>query len=175
MQLEIERKYLVDGDGWRDHVIRSRQIRQGYIATKNDTTVRAREYKTHGELALKGATEGVTRVEYEYNIAKEDAANIIDSFCRDWIVKKRRYRVKPGDWLWEVDVFDGDNEGLILAEIELDDEDESFEAPSWIGREVSSDSRFRNAELARKPISEWSDAFNALRRGDETSGAGGSE
>lgn len=157
MKQEIERKYLVDGSTWRDNVVGRRWIRQGYISTRGDSTVRVRQYKTHGELAVKGPTEGASRLEYEYNIGKQDARELIESFCQNRTVEKWRHRIRYGDDLWVVDTFTGRNEGLTLAEIELEDEQQDFELPDWCGREVTGDRRFRNAYLAQQPIDTWSD------------------
>ncbi|MFW5968346.1 MAG: CYTH domain-containing protein [Persicimonas sp.] len=153
MPIEIERKFLVTGDGWKDEVVEQIPMRQGYFETAPEATVRVRIEGERAVLTIKGPTVGVSRAEYEYEIPIEEAREMLDIFCEGRQVEKTRYIVRHGTDTWEVDVFSGDNEGLVTAEIELDRPDERFERPDWLGEDVSHDSQYRNAALARNP---WS-------------------
>jgi CYTH domain-containing protein len=151
MSREIERKFLVRGDGWRPGPPGVRQ-RQGYLSVE-DPTVRVRIEEGRATLAVKGAQEGLTRAEFEYEIPLADAEEML-SLCA-FAVEKTRYVREFGGRRWEVDVFHGANEGLVTAEIELSDEGESFALPLWVGAEVSHDPRYRVAQLSRRPFREW--------------------
>lgn len=152
MATEIERKFLVDSDGWKESVVDQTPMRQGYFETGPMSTVRVRIQGDEARLTIKGPTVGFSRAEYEYPIPVEDAREMLDIFCAERQVEKVRFDVRHAGHLWEVDVFEGANAGLVLAEIELDRPDEAFEMPEWIGEEVSKDSRYRNASLARSPL-----------------------
>jgi adenylate cyclase len=128
---------------------------QGYLASTPRVTVRVRVKGNKGIMTVKGATQGISRAEFEYPIPVEDARTMLDTLAETGIVDKVRYQVPCGAHTWEVDVFAGDNAGLVLAEVELGSEDESFERPDWIGEEVSDDSRYYNANLARHPYRSW--------------------
>lgn len=154
MGTEIERKFLVQGDAWRALATGTR-YRQGYLSTVPERTVRVRTIDTAGYLTVKGVTQGVTRAEFEYEIPIADANAMLDGLCERPIIEKTRYKVPIGGHLWEVDEFDGENAGLILAEIELGAEGEAFERPDWIGAEVSDDPRYYNANLIRNPYRDW--------------------
>jgi CYTH domain-containing protein len=154
MGVEIERKFLVVGDDWRS-LAEGIEYRQGYLSTVKERTVRVRTVGDRGFLTIKGITTGATRAEFEYEIPKLDADQMIDELCERPIIHKTRYRIPYQGHVWEVDEFHGDNEGLILAEIELDDEDETFELPPWIGEEVTGDPRYFNANLVAHPYSMW--------------------
>lgn len=154
MPIEIERKFLVTGDGWRDEVVDQIPMRQGYFETAPEATVRVRIEAERAVLTIKGPTVGVSRAEYEYDIPPEEAREMLDIFCEGRQVEKVRYIVQHAGDTWEVDVFSGDNEGLVTAEIELDRPDQSFDLPDWVGEEVSHDPRYRNAVLARSPWEE---------------------
>ena len=156
MATEIERKFLITGDGWREGTDGGRTIRQGYLTSGGaGTTVRVRIKGSTGYLTIKGATEGVSREEFEYEIPREDAEQMLQTLCSGGRVDKVRYEVLVGDRIWEVDVFEGANEGLVVAEVELEGAEQEFERPPWCGREVSHDARFFNAALARRPYCDW--------------------
>jgi adenylate cyclase len=148
MGVEIERKFLVEGDSWRDEATSAEPIDQGYLRS-DDATVRVRTIGERGFITLKGRTSGVTRSEFEYEIPFEDAVKMLDEFCGDRRLTKTRHTVFVGDHEWVVDVFHGRHDGLVLAEIELDSEDESFDMPDWVGPEVSGDPAYYNANLVR--------------------------
>lgn len=154
MGIEIERKFLVEGDAWRSIDGTGVSCRQGYLDSGRGTTVRVRIMGTHAYLTIKGATSGITRSEFEYEIPVPDAESMLE-LCRDSIVEKKRYFIDHGGMTWELDVFSGANAGLIMAEIELESESQSFALPSWVGAEVSADPRYRNGQLARQPFTEW--------------------
>lgn len=153
MGTEIERKFLVNGDGWR----RSPGVlyRQGYIPTQNQTTVRVRRAGNRGYLTIKGPTVGLARSEYEYDIPVADAEVMLSELCTPPLIEKYRYRLPIGELVWEIDEFQGENAGLILAEVELSHPDIAVERPDWVGPEVSHDPRYFNANLARHPYSQW--------------------
>jgi len=153
--LEIERKYLVTGD-FRKEAIRSFRIVQGYISSQPGRTVRIRISGDEGFLTIKGATDekGMSRYEFEQKISLADAEALF-KLCEPGAIDKVRFLVPFAGHTWEVDVFHGDNEGLVLAEIELDSEDETFELPSWAGKEVTGDRRYYNSMLVKNPYTEW--------------------
>ncbi|WP_462320597.1 CYTH domain-containing protein [Halochromatium sp.] len=156
MATEIERKFLVRHDGWRKQLLSTTHLMQGYLASTPTLTVRVRLEGDQGRLTIKGATQGISRSEYEYPIPPEDAQRMLDELAETAIIDKTRHRVRCCGHVWEVDLFAGDNEGLVLAEVELGAEDEDFERPSWLGDEVSDDPRYYNANLARHPFKDWS-------------------
>jgi adenylate cyclase len=153
MGTEIERKFLVRTKDYSktDGV----SYRQGYLPTKGGTTVRVRSAGDYGYITIKGATVGLSRKEYEYSIPIEDANEMLSSLCVGYIVEKVRYRVQHKDLTWEVDEFVGENEGLVVAEVELSREDQSITPPLWIGDEVSTDLRYTNLALSKKPYRLW--------------------
>lgn len=155
MATEIERKFLVCNEGWREQVLSETHLMQGYLASTPALTVRVRLDGGQGRLTIKGATRGISRSEYEYSIPAEDAQAMLRELAETAIIDKIRHRVRCGDHIWEVDLFAGDNAGLVLAEIELGAENESFERPAWLGAEVSDDPRYYNANLARHPFKDW--------------------
>ncbi|MCB0061244.1 MAG: CYTH domain-containing protein [Caldilineaceae bacterium] len=160
MGQEIERKFLVTGDAWRCGECTT--IRQGYLVTDKARTVRVRTKEraetgdTHAYLTIKGATSGAARAEYEYEIPLTDAQELLDQLCIRPLIEKHRYTLQHAEMTWEVDEFFGDNAGLIVAEIELDDADQSFAKPDWLGKEVTDDHRYFNAALTQHPYREWS-------------------
>lgn len=154
MGQEIERKFLVRGDDWR-RPSTGKTYRQGYLSTVKERTVRVRTINDKGFLTIKGITRGVSRSEFEYEIPAEEANQLLDDLCERPLIEKRRYTIPAGRHTWEVDEFFGENEGLIVAEIELASESEAFERPGWIGEEVSSDPRYFNANLIRNPYKNW--------------------
>lgn len=155
MAREIERKFLVVNDKWCDHVSSSDYFRQGYLTNTTRCSIRVRVSDDKGYLNLKSATLDIQRTEYEYEIPRHEAQEMLDHFCEDPPIEKTRYYVPHDKHLWEIDVFDGANAGLIVAEIELDDIDESFAKPEWAGQEVSDDSRYYNVCLVKHPFNEW--------------------
>lgn len=155
MAQEIERKFLVMDDAWRHHVKSSSYYRQGYLANTGKCSVRIRVADEKGFLNIKSATLDITRTEYEYPVPLQEAQAMLNDFCEGSVVEKTRYFVDHGGFTWEVDVFDGENRGLIMAEIELTDKDADFPPPPWIGAEVSDDPRYYNVYLAFHPYTEW--------------------
>ncbi len=155
MATEIERKFLVINDQWRAQAVRSESYQQGYLNTAERCSVRIRIAGEHAFLNIKSATLGIRRLEFEYSIPVADARQMMQQFCRDRSLSKRRYFVPCGRHTWEIDVFEGANAGLVVAEIELGDEQEPFTRPSWLGDEVSDDPRYYNVCLIEKPYSQW--------------------
>ena len=154
MGQEIERKFLVRNDTWRRNATRTR-YRQGFLSTELERTVRVRIAGDRGTLTIKGKTIGATRAEFEYDIPVADAAELLDTLCRRPLIEKVRYVLREGAHTWEIDVFEGDNTGLVVAEIELQAEDEAFERPDWLGEEVTDDPRYFNAHLVKSPYATW--------------------
>jgi adenylate cyclase len=154
MGTEIERKFLVTGEEWRSADKRIHTC-QGYLCTGNDCTVRVRVQEEKAYLTIKGRTEGVSRSEYEYGIPVKDANEMLEHLCQQPYIEKVRYEVMHAGRKWEVDEFLKENQGLIVAEIELESEDQQIEFPSWVGQEVSDDPRYRNSNLIRHPYSQW--------------------
>lgn len=155
MAIEIERKFLLRSDAWRGAVVRSVPMSQGYLAADPQCSVRVRRQGTEAFLNIKSATLGVERLEFEYPIPVADAETLLQQLCGGRMVIKTRHYVPCGRHTWEIDEFEGANRGLVVAEIELDHTDETFERPAWIGREVSDDRRYYNVCLLENPYSEW--------------------
>jgi adenylate cyclase len=154
MALEIERKFLVNRDrlpALTDPTL----IRQAYIPTANGITVRVRLAGEQAMLAVKTKAVGLTRHEYEFPIPVADAREMLEKVCGTRLVEKQRYLVNHGGMTWEIDVFEGSNDGLIVAEIELDREDREVDLPDWTVDEVTHDSRYSNFSLATCPYSDW--------------------
>jgi adenylate cyclase len=152
--VEIERKFLLQGDAWRalgEPVL----LRQGYLSSDPARTVRVRIEDGRAALTIKGRSTGATRGEWEYPLPLEDAGELLDQLCERPLIEKYRRRIPFGKHVWEVDEFLGANAGLVVAEIELASEDEAFEQPSWIGAEVTGDARYFNSSLIRLPYSQW--------------------
>ncbi|BCU07128.1 CYTH domain-containing protein [Allochromatium tepidum] len=156
MAIEIERKFLVVGEGWRDRVGDATRLVQGYLTEDARTTVRVRIRGETAWLTLKGASRGISRLEFEYPIPVDDAETLLRELAVSPLIEKTRYRVPHAGHLWELDVFAGANAGLVLAELELERVDEAFERPDWLGAEVSDDPRYFNVNLARHPYRDWS-------------------
>lgn len=154
MAKEIERKFLVQGEQWRT-LATGRYYCQGYIPTQGKQTVRVRIIGEQGYLTLKGPTVGISRSEFEYPIPLEDAQAILAELCDRPIIEKHRYRIPVGDLTWEVDEFAGENQGLILAEVELNDAEQTVALPPWIGQEVTGDPRYYNSNLVKHPFKDW--------------------
>jgi CYTH domain-containing protein len=151
---EIERKFLVRGDAWRAAATGT-PFRQGFLSTVPERTVRVRVAGSRGLLTIKGITIGARRAEYEYEIPLQDAQQMLDELCERPLIEKVRYLVPVGAHTWEIDVFEADNAGLVVAEIELEHEDEPFETPPWLGDEVTHDPRYFNASLVKAPYRTW--------------------
>ena len=152
MGIEIERKFLVVGDDWRDAP--ARPYAQGYLNRDKRRTVRVRIVEDQAWLTIKGANAGATRAEFEYAIPVADAEQLL-ALCDGPLVRKLRRVVVHEGSTWEIDEFQGDNAGLVVAEIELRSEDEAFAAPAWLGAEVTHDARYFNSSLAAAPYSTW--------------------
>jgi CYTH domain-containing protein len=148
--IEIERKFLVK-DEIREVLkyLEPKSIRQGYLMDENGQTVRVRTKGDKGFLTIKGKAEGISRAEFEYEIPLEEAVQLLDHFCK-WELSKDRYAIQVAGKTWDVDVFHGRHEGLILAEIELEDENEVFEHPNWLLEEVSHNERYYNSNLVKE-------------------------
>jgi adenylate cyclase len=155
MAVEIERKFLVTSNAWRDQVRQTDRLRQGYIAGSEGCSVRLRIQQGQAKLGLKSRVSGMRRLEYEYGIPMDDGAEIFESLCVLGRIEKLRHRIRLGEHEWEVDEFLGENLGLVVAEIELRVETERFERPSWLGEEVTDDLRYYNTQLARAPWPTW--------------------
>lgn len=159
MAQEIERKFLVVSDEWRAG--KATTIRQGYLSTERERTVRIRTREdastgaAHAYLTIKGKTTGAARAEYEYAIPLADANEMLDTLCQRPLIEKRRYVLDHAGMTWEIDEFFGENAELIMAEIELTDEAQEFARPTWLGEEVTHDHRYFNAALAEHPYSAW--------------------
>jgi len=154
MGREIERKFLLSGDGWRG-LAEGVEYRQGYLCASKERTVRVRIAGDKGFLTIKGATTGAARSEYEYEIPVAEAREMLDTLCPQPQIEKKRYTIPFRGCTWEIDEFFGRNQGLIVAEIELESEEQSFERPDWIGREVTGDPRYYNAALCTEPFTTW--------------------
>jgi adenylate cyclase len=154
MAKEIERKFLVRGNSWRGQD-GGKRYRQGYLSTVKERTVRVRTTGDKGFITIKGESVGATRSEYEYEIPLADANEMLDRLCERPLIEKTRYRVSHEGLAWEIDEFERDNQGLIIAEVELKDETQSVTLPGWIGQEVTGDPRYFNANLVANPFSQW--------------------
>jgi CYTH domain-containing protein len=154
MAREIERKFLLRDESWRAGAQGTR-YRQGYLCVDVDRTVRVRSAGGRGFLTVKGRGEGLVRPEFEYPIPLADADEMLDRLCRGPLIEKVRYRIPHAGLVWEVDEFEGDNAGLVLAEVELAQEDQAIALPPWVGEEVTGDPRYFNASLASHPFSRW--------------------
>lgn len=149
MGVEIERKFLVNKEKWENfEKLGGTYLRQGYLSDDVGCTVRVRETDIQGFLTIKGKSEGIARAEFEYSIPKADAKQMLDTLAKTQL-SKTRYEITVRDHIWEVDVFHDANEGLILAEIELESIAETFELPDWIEKEVSGDPKYYNSSLAK--------------------------
>ena len=156
MAIEIERKFLVASDGWKSDVTRARRLRQGYLSRSGRATVRVRIVDgREAWLTVKSANAGPSRLEFEYRVPLEDGEQLL-RLCQDGVIDKARYDVPHAGLVWEVDVFAGDNAGLVLAEVELARHDQQLSFPAWIGAEVTGDRRYYNSSLAERPFLRWS-------------------
>lgn len=151
---EIERKFLVSGEPWRETAEGTR-YRQGFLSTEPERTVRVRVAGPRGTITVKGKNIGARRAEFEYEIPVADAERMLDTLCKRPLIEKVRYTLAIGPHTWEIDVFEGDNAALVVAEIELSREDEAFERPDWVGNEVTDDPRYFNSNLVANPYRTW--------------------
>lgn len=155
MPAEIERKFLVNNENWRKKVCRQKKIVQGYLANTERGSIRVRVSGENAYLNIKSMTLGIQRTEFEYPIPLDDAYYMLENLCQQPVIEKTRYIVEQDQHLWEIDVFDGENSGLIVAEIELSSTEEDFHKPDWVGTEVSHDPRYYNVRLVYEPFSQW--------------------
>jgi adenylate cyclase len=154
MPQEIERKFLVNDSRYRQlghHLY----IHQGFLSTEKERIVRIRIHGKKAFLTIKGITRGIARAEYEYKIPVADAKEMLENLCIQPTIEKYRYNVNIEGFIWEIDEFTGENEGLIMAEIELKSDDQKFPVPEWIGEEVTGDMRYYNASLVKNPYRNW--------------------
>ncbi|HBG19329.1 MAG TPA: adenylate cyclase [Desulfobulbaceae bacterium] len=154
MGREIEKKFLIENDSWRG-LAAGIPYCQGYLNSGSGATVRIRIADNRGILTIKGPDEGGVKLEFEYEIPFDEAREMLDRLCRGPLIEKVRYRIPFAGFTWEVDEFEGENAGLLIAEIELDFVGQEFTKPAWIGREVSGDPRYYNASLVHHPYSRW--------------------
>ncbi len=155
MALEIERKFLLRSNAWRNLVKRSEPFRQGYLNNSQRASVRVRMADDQATLNIKGMTIGLQRLEYEYAIPLTDARELLDQLCERPLIEKIRHIVEYAGKIWEIDEFQGDNAGLIVAEVELDAADEVISLPPWVGQDVSHIERYYNVCLTKYPYCQW--------------------
>lgn len=156
MQHEIERKFLVDGEDYKKEATACKRITQGYLSSVPERTVRIRIYGDQAFITIKGlgSASGMSRFEWEKEIAVEEAQALI-KLCEPGIIDKKRYLVPTKGHVFEVDEFFGDNDGLVIAEVELENEEETFDRPFWLSKEVTNDNRYYNASLTKHPYTKW--------------------
>lgn len=154
MAVEIERKFLLADDSWREVAGNGTRMSQGYLSKQRGRTVRVRVAGDQAWLTIKGEATGISRAEFEYPIPVEEAVQLLE-LCEPSVIDKTRFAIPYGGHIWEVDVFHGENDGLIVAEVELADENERFEMPPWVGEEVSDDRRYANSVLSVTPFKNW--------------------
>lgn len=156
MAQEIERKFLVESQDFIKEAAKKTRITQGYLSSVPERTVRVRIKGNSGFLTVKGigSESGASRYEWEIEIPVKDVEELL-KICEPGVIDKIRYEVKAGNHTFEVDEFHGENEGLVVAEVELDSEDQNFDKPSWVGKEVTGDSRFYNSMLMKNPYTKW--------------------
>ncbi len=154
MGREIERKFLVKGNSWRQGG-KGVKVRQGHLSTDRDRVVRVRTAGGKGFLTIKGKGRGLMRPEYEYEIPVRDAVEILEKLCVGAVIEKTRYCLNHEGLRWEIDEFHGENRGLVVAEVELESEFQEVPRPDWLGEEVSGDPRYLNVNLALRPFREW--------------------
>lgn len=154
MGKEIERKFLLTSDDYRQYSVPV-YYRQAYLSVEPERTVRVRVVGDEAFLTIKGKSDNATRTEFEYKIPLDDAIHLLDHLCKNPIIEKHRYKVPIDGLVWEIDEFYGENEGLIVAELELQSEDQPFQKPEWVGKEVTGDPRYFNANLIKHPFKNW--------------------
>jgi len=154
MAVEIERKFKVVSDGWRAGVRASTLLRQGYLANTSRASIRVRIAGEQAWISVKAMTPGRARAEYEFGVPPADASEML-SLCEGPLIEKWRHVVMHAGDFWEIDEFLGENAGLVIAELELDSEQQPFEHPAWLGAEITDDERYYNFRLAQQPYSRW--------------------
>ena len=154
MGTEIERKFLLRDESWKAGAS-GKLYRQGYLSAAVERNVRVRIIGEQGFLTVKGKASGITRLEFEYEVPLADAERMLDELCLKPLIEKTRYRVEHRGMLWEIDEFAGDNAGLVVAEVELSEEQQEIEFPRWVGREVTDDPRYLNSNLVERPYIRW--------------------
>tara|TARA_R110001583_G_scaffold11776_3_gene52847 strand:- start:3149 stop:3619 length:471 start_codon:yes stop_codon:yes gene_type:complete len=154
--IEIERKFLVNSDAFKNEAFKKTRITQGFLNTHKDRTVRVRLRGDKGFITVKGLStnNGLSRFEWEKEIPKEEAKSLL-KLCEPTIIDKIRYEIEVGNHIFEVDIFFGENGGLTIAEVELNFENEIFETPAWLGKEVTGDIKYYNSQLSKKPFNTW--------------------
>lgn len=157
MGIEIERKFLLSNESWRDAVSKTQYIAQGYLANTERGSIRVRISAEQASLNIKSMTIGVTRSEYDYPLPLADAKEMLHELCMQPVIEKTRHIIPMQDYIWEIDEFHGQNAGLIVAEIELPTKDSDYPKPAWLGAEVSDDVRYYNVNLIEYPYSIWND------------------
>jgi adenylate cyclase len=155
MAIEIERKFRVIGEGWREAIGRSTRLRQGYLANTARASIRVRLAGDEAWLSVKAMTPGRARAEYEVRIPPADAGEMLAQLCEGPLIEKWRHIVAYGPDRWEVDEFLGENAGLVIAELELETEHQAFVRPDWLGREVTDELRYYNFRLSQEPFRRW--------------------
>lgn len=155
MANEIERKFLVLDDRWRTSATQSIRMRQGYLSEGYERSIRVRTENDRAFINIKSSNDGIHRLEYEYEIPLQDAREILERIALRPLIEKTRYIVEHEGFEWEIDVFEGDNDGLVVAEVELDSIDDHLPLPEWAGREVSDDLRYYNVSLLKRPYRTW--------------------
>ncbi len=155
MPIEIERKFLLKDDSWRQAADAGTKMRQGYLSNSDKSSIRVRISDDMAHLNIKSAEPGCVRREYEYPIPVSEAEELLADLCHGALIEKVRYKVNFSGFIWEIDVFLGTNQGLIIAEIELEDIEQKFLRPPWIGREVSDEIRYYNSHLISYPFCQW--------------------
>ncbi len=155
MAIEIERKFLLANNGWRRDADSGTRICQGYMTETGPASVRVRIEGDHANINIKSATLDMTRQEYEYPVPVSDAESMLARICLKPVIDKTRFHVNYHGKLWEIDVFEGDNEGLVVAEIELNSVDEPFDLPPWAGQEVTQEKPYYNVCLVKYPYKDW--------------------
>lgn len=153
MGKEIERKFMVKKDTWRN--VKGTRYCQGYLNSAKERNVRVRTMEDKACLTIKGIAIGASRMEFEYEIPLQDANELLE-ICEKPLIEKTRYKVQEGGFVWEVDEFFRENQGLIVAEVELESEDQEFPKPDWVGEEVTGDPRYFNSNLIKNPYTNWS-------------------
>jgi CYTH domain-containing protein len=154
--IEIERKFLIKSDAYKNEANSKERIVQGFLNTHKERTVRVRISGDFGYLTVKGESNetGTSRFEWEKEITLEDAEALL-LLCEEGIIEKTRYKVPKGEHIFEIDEFYGTNEGLVIAEVELSDEDENYIEPDWLGEEVTGDIKYYNSQLSKNPFEKW--------------------
>jgi len=155
MAIEIERKYLLKNDGWRAIAGEGTEYIQGYLLGSKLASVRVRIEGNQAYLNIKSSTLGIRRQEYEYSVPVNEAREMLETLCEKPLIKKKRYHITIGEDTWEIDEFDDENAGLIVAEIELSNENIQPELPDWVGKEVSDDHKYYNVSLVKHPFNKW--------------------